>query len=404
MVKENYIERQREVNLTLTNNEVSSVIKKNITKSACRVYDNGCIGIAGTLGEPDAELMKQAENKLQLQLPYAPEATKNVVRHEDNKKGAFSIADSAAYLKEMEETLAILRKEYPQFIFSNKMRMQEIEQELNNDAGADLKYSDRLIIMGILVKHVDSVNVFDDFIPWITRDFDREAFLKSAREQLDAFLNPVELPEGEKQLFITDLSLCSFIEENIVAKAMGLKTSVFSGKIGEKLFDEKFSLLIDCRQNRSGACFFDGEGSMLQDDKCYLIKNGVYERPYADKRQAAEFGFDNTATAAGAYDSVPDNVAINLTVETTAKSLAELTAGRDAIFISQMSGGDYTGEGNFASPVQLAYLYRDGKRIGKLPEFNISGKLYEMFGEDYVGAADYVTEECKMVLHMKVSK
>ncbi len=404
MVKEKYIERQREINLSLTNNEVSSVIKKNITKSACRVYDNGCIGIAGTLGEPDEELMRQAESNLQLQLPYAPEATKNAVRHEDYKKGAFSVADSAVYLKEMEETLAILRKEYPQFIFSNKMRMQEIEQELNNDAGTALKYSDRVITMEILIKHVDSVSVFDDFIVWITRDFDREAFLKSAREQLDAFLNPVELPEGEKQLFIVDLSLCSFIGENITAKAMGVKTSAFTGKIGEKLFDEKFSLLIDAGQNRIGSCFFDGEGSTLKDDKCYLIKNGVFERPYADKRQAAEFGFDNTATAAGAYDSVPDNAAINMTVETTAKSIAELTAGRDAIFISQLSGGDYTGEGNFASPVQLAYLYRDGKRIGKLPEFNVSGKLYEMFGEDYVGAADHVTEECKMALYMKISK
>lgn len=405
MIKEKYIERKREINLGLTNGEITSVIKKNIAKSACRVYENGYIGIAGTLGEPDEKLMEQAEEKLKLQIPYEPEATKGAVRAEHQEVGRLSIADSAAFLKAMEETIGTLKQEYPQFLFNNKVRIQEIEEELSNDAGTDLAYSDRLISLEILVKHVDSVSVFDDFIVWMCRDFEREAFLQAAREQLDAFLHPVELPDAKKLPVIVDsLQMNLFTLENLSAKQMGYQTSAFNGKLGEKLFDEKFSLLVDRSAKELAVSFFDAEGSTIPEDKCYLVKNGVLIKPYADKKQAAEFGYENTATAAGEYDSVPGNSLYCVTTEATAASVKELTAGEDAIYISSMSGGDYTADGNYASPVQVAYLYRDGKLVGKLPEFSVTGKLYEMFGEDYIGAAEYHPFERKLVLRMNICR
>lgn len=405
MVKEKYIERKKEVNLGLTNGEITSVIKKTVAKSACRVYENGYISIAGTLGEPEDALMEQAVENLKLQIPYAPEATKGAVREAHEEKGTLSVADSAAFLKEMETTLAILKQEYPQVLFNNKVRIQEIEQELSNDAGTDLKYSDRAVSLEILIKHVESVNVFDDFIAWVCREFDREAFLQAAREQLDAFLNPVELPEAEKLPVIVDShSMNTFTIENLDAKQLGLQTSVFNGKLGEKLFHEKFSLLVDRSTDALCTSFFDAEGNTNPEDKCYLVKNGVLVKPYADKKQAAEFGYENTATASGEYDSVPSNSPYCITTEATAASVKELTAGGDAIFISSMSGGDYTADGNYASPVQVAYLYRDGRLVGKLPEFSVTGKLYEMFGEDYIGAANYHTFERKLVLRMNICK
>ena len=91
-------------------------------------------------------------------------------------------------------------------------------------------------------------------------------------------------------------------------------------------------------------------------------------------------------------------------MESSGRTLRELIGEKDGIYISVMSGGDFTSEGNFASPVQTAFLYRGGKLVGKLPEFHISGNIYDIFGANFVGAScDRSYEgEFKLVVNMKV--
>ena len=407
MVKEKYIVKSKEINLSVTNGEISSVIKKDITASACRVYDKGHIGVAGRLGEADDALMEQAMENLKLQIPYEAEATAGSVRREQMECGTFRVEDNHGFLKEAEEVLHILREEYPQLIFNNKIYLTEESKQLINDAGTDLYYSDRVTGYVLLVKHVDSLNVFDDGLVYMERDYHREAFLKQAREHLDAFLHLVQMPEGDKlPVIINTMELGGFLVQNLDALAFGHKTSFFNGKLGEKLFDDKFSLFVDRSKDIICNAFFDVEGSTCEDDKCYLIQNGVLIRPYADKKLRKEFGYENTATAGGAYDSVPANTASCFSGASTGHTLEELIGEGEGIYISVMSGGDFTSEGNFASPVQTAFLYRRGKLVGRLPEFSISGNIYDIFGKNFVGiSSDKPYEgEHKMVVKMQVKK
>ncbi len=406
MVKEQYITKSREINLSVTNGEVTSVIKKNITQSACRVYHNDYIGVAGKLGEADDELMEQAFGNLKLAIPYKAQPTAGSVRREQLECGVFSVDDSGSFMKEAEEILEILREEYPKLIFSNKIRIREESRQLKNDAGTDLYFSDRVVSFVLLVKHVDSASVFDDDLVYEVRDFDREKYLKEAREHLDAFLNPVQLPEGETfPVIISPEELGRFVVQNMDAMAFGHGTSFFNGKLGEKLFDEKFSLYVNRGTDIPGNAFFDAEGSTCEGDRCYLIQNGVLLRPFADKKLSGEFGYENTATAEGAYDSVPSNVADCFSGECSNQTLEEILGEADGIYISVMGGGDYTSEGNYASPVQTAFLYRNGKLAGRLPELNISGNVYEIFGKGYMGiSSDKPLEGMhKMVARMRVS-
>ena len=55
MIRELYQQITHEVCLNVTVGKVDSVRKKNITKSGCRVYEDGCIGVAGCLGQPTEE-------------------------------------------------------------------------------------------------------------------------------------------------------------------------------------------------------------------------------------------------------------------------------------------------------------------------------------------------------------
>lgn len=407
MVKETYIAKDREINLSVTGGVITSVIKKNITRSACRVYENGHIGVAGKLGEADGELMAQALSNLSLQIPYEPDATRGSIRQEHMEQGSFSVEDSGGFLREVEEVLAILKKEYPQMLLSNKIRLSQSSRHLTNDAGTDLSFSDRVMGLELLVKHADSVNVFDDLLACTTRDFQREPFLREAREHLDAFLHPAVLPEGEMlPVIVTPMAVLSFLLENLDALAFGRGTSFFNGKLGQKLFNERFSLYVDKSLDTPGNPFFDVEGSTCPGDRCDLIREGVLLRPYSDKKLSREFGYDNTATAGGAYDSVPSNMGGSFAISSSGQTLKELIGERDGIYISVISGGDFTSEGNFASPVQTAFLYRNGKLVGRLPEFGISGNLYDLFGKDFIGlSADRAYEgEFKLALNMKIAR
>ena len=75
MIKELYQQTVREVSLNVSAGRVDSLRRKNITKSGCRVYDNGYIGVAGCLGQPTADTWAAAERALGRQVPTAPPET-----------------------------------------------------------------------------------------------------------------------------------------------------------------------------------------------------------------------------------------------------------------------------------------------------------------------------------------
>ena len=70
MIKELYRFETTETSLNVTQSQIDSVRRKHIVKSGCRVYDGGCIGIAGTLGEATEETWRQAETHLARNVPY----------------------------------------------------------------------------------------------------------------------------------------------------------------------------------------------------------------------------------------------------------------------------------------------------------------------------------------------
>ncbi len=51
------------------------------------------------------------------------------------------------------------------------------------------------------------------------------------------------------------------------------------------------------------------------------------------------------------------------------------------------------------------YLIKNGKLVGKLPEFGISGNIYELFGKDFMGVSKDrpLMNEHYVILKMKIS-
>lgn len=387
MIKEKYISRVKEISVNIVQTDIDSVRKKDISKTGLRVYDSGCIGVAGGMGKVDEkDLERRAIDNLSLKIPYPCNPSENLKMQADYRKEIFSDEE---FVEEADEVLRILRSEFPDFTFSNKMYLNEIETGLKNDVGLDLLHRDRLLSAEFIIKEKASANVFDAMALYVTRQYNREELLNIIRDELNAYRNPVKLPkEGKLPVIFMDYDMTPITKliDELNGYKFGTGASLFKDFIGDKKFNEDFTLYQSAeKEDLTDSQFFDAEGVINENFKYALIENGRIISPYTDKKTANKFNLPLTGSAVGEYDKVPSLAPRYFKVKSSDKTLKELINGQMAVAVVIASGGDFTAEGVFGTPVQLALL-TDGERfIGRLPELKLSGEIYSMFGEDFIG-------------------
>jgi PmbA protein len=388
MIKEKYIYNVKETAINVTNSNVDSVRIKNNTKTSLRIYKDGFIGVAGAIGKyNETELENEAMEALKQNIEYP--CSPSVDRQEKMDKKSEFIKDEEI-VNEVEELLYNLRKNHPDFIFSNKINLTETNTKVSNDEGLNLEYSDKGISIELLFKHKDSSSLFEGFIGTEERKYDRNLLLQESDVILSAFNNKVELPENKTYPVVCYSSmapmnkLISDLEANVFASG----SSLFSDKIGQKVFSEDFTFYQSLNPDDAiNIPFFDAEGVVNNEYRYALIEKGVIKTPYTDKKTARKFNLPLTGSSASLYDGVPAVSFINHKIEESQKTLKELLGGEIGIFVMVSSGGDFTSSGDFAAPVQCAFLFDGEKLIGKLPELQLSSNIYDMFGSGFRGVS-----------------
>lgn len=410
MLKEKYSQHVKQTAINVVQTKIESIRRKDITKTGIRVYDNESIGIAGAIGKYDEEeLTAKAKKGLELKLEYPYEPSKD-------KKAKIELeaelSDGEEFIKENEELLAEITKAQPEFNFSNKIRRTEVEVTLKNDANLDLAYNSSYLEYSLIFKHKDSANLFDGGVGYNGWKYNRKDFLKMTNEICGAFKNEITDFEEGKYPVVFDAGDPTYLNkfyEALHGLMFGTGSSLFTGKIGQKLFNENFTLYTS-KNPEDGVMgpFFDVEGIINKDYRYPLIEKGTLVSPYTNKKAAKLFDLPLTGCAGGEYDSVPDLGFPSFRLEESEKTMKEILGGKKGILVIIAAGGDFTPDGSFASPVQLSFLFDGENFIGRLPQLNISSHLYEMFGDSFMGVSkDSLTPLSKMntaAMEMKVTK
>lgn len=409
MVKEKYTSNIKETCITISNSRVESIRLKNDTKTSLRIYKDRYIGVAGAIGKySEAELEKGALEALEQKIEYPCEPTQN--KQEKLDKRTEIIKDEEA-VNEVEELLSELNKQQPEFIFSHKVRIKETNNKIINDADLDLEYSDRVMSIELVYKDKGSSNIMDGFIANEARKYDRKLFLKESNMILNAYKNKVDLENCGTYpvIFATnEIPTGKFISD-LNGKIFASGSSLFSNKMGEKVFNENFTFYHSLNPDDVfNTPFFDAEGVVNNNYRYALIDKGVINSPYTDKRTAKRFNLPLTGTSEAAYDGVPTLQPSGFKVKESNKSLKELLGGQTGIIVMIASGGDFTPGGDYGTPVQLAMLFDGENLIGRLPEIQISSNVFDMYGKAFRGVSkDFPLPYSRnnfAVMDMKVSK
>lgn len=384
MEKEFLTKTSRSVTLNVTGGKIDSFREQEETTGTVRVYENGCIGVAGCLGTPDeAALEKKAVKALALGIPY-PCRLDGALEREEAHDG--EIISVPRFIPTMQRFLDRLGEMCPRFAFSNKISLNDERAEYRNSQGRHLVSAGRSIDISLLAQNRGSGNLFDTGLSYEGNCFDEDGLLAQFKKEYDAFHTPADIEPGRYPVVMTAYGLFGTFLQHFVAEMYVSGASLLSGKLGQKVFSDNLSLRNDMNPaTNPGARFFDEEGCVAPDLRPALIEKGTLTGLLTTKKSAEQFGLSNLGTAAAAYDGVPSRGFNQFYVDPTAQTLRELAPGR-AVYVVMASGGDATPDGHFATPVQMAYLMEDGELVGRLPDLNISGSFYDMLGKDYLGA------------------
>jgi PmbA protein len=390
MIVEKYRVNSDEISVKAAGSEISSVRKKNITKTGIRVYDGKHVGVSGWLGEVgEKTALTRAKAALSggIDYPFTPAA-----KIKDSRRIGEKLFDDSGFILEMESLAAWLKKEFPQFIFSSPgLKMETSSVSLSNDTGLDLRSEISAAGIEFLYKLKTSGSIMDGYFGHVGKNWDMTAYKNYAAGILSAHLNEIALPaEGKMPVVFSTgdgLILGKLIRE-LNPKIYGSGASLFSGKSGHMLFSEKFSVFHSRNMENIFLPFFDAEGTIPEHGQFAFIKNGIFISPYTDKRYAAQYGLPLTAAAEADYDGIPQPSIGRLEFGRSGKTIKELLGGRKAVFVLIASGGDYTPDGGFGTPVQTSFLFDGEKLLGRLPELQLKSHLNNMFGGDFIGVSE----------------
>ena len=217
------------------------------------------------------------------------------------------------------------------------------------------------------------------------------ALVTSINGRLDHALRVVAPPEGALPVVFTPAGLSALmlpVTQGLSGKAVLQGISPLGAKVGEQLFDARFSLRDDpLRVGRTA--------SRPVDDECVpsrttcLVERGVVQRFIYDLETAARAKTGSTGNGQRGIFGKPvpgyTNIVLN---DVGAQHAAPLPLGggllrevKDGLLVDELIGvgqGNVTG-GAFSHPVALAYRVERGEITGRVKDAAVAGNAYELW-------------------------
>jgi PmbA protein len=266
------------------------------------------------------------------------------------------------------------------------------ETEVGNTAGARGRYGSTGIAVTADLTRIagdDVLMVYDQFIGAdLPSDEDLDALVRSIEMRLQPALTIVTPPEGALPVVFTPAGLSAVLlplEQALSGKTVLQGSSPLAGKVGEQLFDARFSIVDD-------PLMAGRPSSRPLDDECVpsrstnLIANGAVGSFVYDLETAARARTQSTGNGRRGFFGKPHIGYTNILIaKHNGGGTPELGGGlldgiKDGLVVDDLIG---VGQGNviggaFSHPVALAYRVQNGRITGRVKDAAVAGNSYEL--------------------------
>ncbi len=241
-----------------------------------------------------------------------------------------------------------------------------------------------------------SPNLIDGYFVSVGTKNKIQNVFKEFKPFLDKYDTMVELPNGEYPILIADSegSYYHKLFESFLPNKYFEGTAIYSGKLGQKIFHEDFTVIDHSFLPEYGIIrTIDHEGVKRENSDLVLIENGVFKNIISDLRYAKKYNIPSTGNGLRSFDSsVKTNFHCPL-MKPGKRDAKTILKGMNKCVIAIMAfGGDFTDNGEFSTPVHLGFLVENGEIKGRIPQVTITTSIQKMFNENFIEVAsnDYL--------------
>jgi PmbA protein len=274
-----------------------------------------------------------------------------------------------------------------------------VSANIRNQTGLDVSFQTSPLSIGIEIDRIEGDDVLILFDQLGTTIWEKEylAFARRLIEQLKMARKITTIKPGKMPVLFSPtgtLALGFPLSQGLNGKEVYRGTSPMKGKIGEKLFDDKITLVDDGTiDGKFASASYDDEGVPRR--RNVLIEKGVLKGFIYDLKTAGQAGVESTGNASRGLFALPAPSLTNFIVQPGQTPLKDiLTSMDEGIIVENVLG---LGQGNiisgaFSNPLALAFKVEKGEIVGRVKDLSIAGNVYDLLKN--VGA---VSQEAQWV-------
>jgi PmbA protein len=258
-------------------------------------------------------------------------------------------------------------------------------RSIRNQAGTEVSFKRSPLSIFFEISRVegdDVLNIFD-IMGMTVWDDDYAAFARQLGEQLELAQKSATIRAGRMPVLFAPtgaLVLGLPLMLGLNGKNVYTGISPMIGKVGDKLFDDKITVVDDpIIDGRFGSASYDDEG--VAHRRNVLVDRGVLKGFMYDLKTAAQSGVESTGNGSRGLFSPPGPSPTNLVFEAGETPLADIIAGLDeGLLVENVLG---LGQGNiisgaFSNPLSLAFKIEKGEIVGRVKDVSIAGNVYDL--------------------------
>jgi predicted Zn-dependent protease len=379
---------------TVIKTEASLIVshkKSHIQRNGFRRFEKNKVVQTSRLGEANLEQLIVETKK------YGGLGTEHDYGFaQENKEHKTSPFLDSSALESYKEALDYLKTKYPNFVFSGECTILNKTVSLTSSYGLDLSSSGGTLEWYFLYQKKGSGNMLDGYIFGTGI---KDNILKSLKEQeiyIERSQKVSQLKAGSYPVLLVDekLVLKKLLESFQVNKYKE-SAVLYNDKLGQKLFSSKVDLVDSGYDPVNGNfMFFDGEGSVRADD-LLLLKEGVFNSLISDLRYGKKYGVPTTGNGTRLYNRGVNLNFKGLRFKKRNRSWSEIIKELPVCIVALVTaGGDSNDLGEYSTPIQIGYVFRNGELEGLLPQMTVKTSINDFLGDKLIDiSADGFTED-----------